>query len=90
MTMSDLQSADYSRALAGKVIRTVHSSSDFEQHCMTIVFTDGTAVMFRLGLSVDEEVEIGDCAHGAISNERRLTATPMRAKLRPLEQGAEA
>lgn len=73
------------RGLEGRVIRTVRWSNQEDFKCLTLTFADETIAMFRLRLTVDEELELADFKDGNISNERSLTAIPIRAQVKPLE-----
>jgi hypothetical protein len=82
--MSKLRYADYTDHLAGKTVKRVRWSNEPDFHNLSIEFTDQTHVSFRFELTIDEGVELADFKDGNLSNERRLSAIPVRAKIPPL------
>lgn len=83
--MSRLTYCEY-RGLEGKVITSIRWSNQEDFKCLTITFEDETICMFRVRLTVDEELELADFKDGNISNERALTAIPIRAQVKPLDE----
>jgi hypothetical protein len=78
--MSRLRYGDYSQALTGKTIVQALWVNEPDYHCLTLVFSDQTTVMFRFDLTIDESAEIADYVDGNLSNERTLTPIPVQRK----------
>lgn len=80
--MSKLRRANYTDHLKGKTITRCEWTNDETEHyhCLCIFFTDDTMVSLRLYQHIEEEVELQDFKDGNISNERKLTPTPITPK----------
>jgi hypothetical protein len=80
-----LSHGDYSYELAGKVVKHVRWENLPDYRALQIEFGDGSVLVARMHLSVDEEFELGRFQDGNMTDMKPLAAIPTRLPVKRLE-----